>query len=862
MDFEVELAPEKGKEKSGSVKLPTKDSEGRSEKAFDTRGDAHLAKVPDGAKQAQEAMSWLVAESDKLAKPMAERSYIDEKTRTIKTRKGRLFTDDEIMRELYTPLVRELVVPENFVPKKYSATQKMIDETNDPYIAECKAKGKDQDTGGVGLAKGIITVAASITTTALTALGPVKAGQDAIKGSGTLTDKDKLSEYSTIVGGVAALLTAGIDIVDQAVDYSRTGDFSVSGYQTVCNGLAMGIGKAVSGATANLELGMAVTGALQVGVAAVGVVPRVTKWAKEGGDFPLDELIGDIGGAVEKGLLASSASTKGDVSTWLSKAASLVSATYKSAASAQKKHLLDSIRGGDWKSVWAVLSDAGAQAAQATVGFVYTDQAAKASGFAATSTVYSNQQGKTDAIDKASPTVGKLPELVEGGRDGIGQLIGKDLRLLPDLPATELEKRKAAIEKAFKAKEKELAAQVSDDEMTAIAKKLDAEREEFQKSLDCLGSTKPDDAEFKSIAKLIAQIEKDRAIWAAVTTLGGAPFNVAAEFLAPLKAGGEIMKFIGNLKEAIDRGIALNRWMDARKDAKSAVSHYATSIENMIQNQREQISHYSIQAGLNLFKIALTIAQVSPAAPALKVATSALDMAASIEDMVFKFYKQQALRSAWEQTKKALADPENRKLNLIVREMNPTLAKYSLAYGALIERDTTAIGAMDRVGLDRETLARANAKVADVKNYLEKLYKDDNVVLGKLDADPSKPKLPRPALEVKPWALSHRMWTQDAKLATPNPPSIIAALTEVEKYAKVDRDTISIEDLEAYVDALDDLATGFTAFIAVGEFNQKLPDVQKVVQEYRERAEARRTTTKLDLQTKRDALLNPKQATQ
>ena len=813
--------------------MPTRDKEGRSERALDTQAEGpRLEKMPDQLGLAMDAMSWLVEQSDKLASPMVERSYIDEKSRTIKTRKERLFTDDEIMRELHTPLVRELVVPENFVPKKYSATQKMIDQTNDPYIAECKAKGKDPDTGAVAVAKGVVTLASSVATTALSALGPVKSGQQAIEGSNTITDKDKLAEYSSIVGGVSALLTAGIDIVDQSVDYSRTGDFSVSGFQTVCNGLATGIGKVVSGATADLQLGMAVTAVLQSGVSSVSIVPRVTKWAKEGGDFPLDELIVDIGGVLEKGLSAESSTTEGDVSKWLSKSASLVSATFKSAASAQKKHLLDSIRGGDWKSVWAVLSDASAQAAQAAVGIVYTDTAAEASGYAAQSGVYANQQAKSDAIDKSSPTVGKLPELVEGGRDGLGKLLGQDLRVLPDLPPTELEKRKAAIEKAFKAKEKELADKVADDELKAIEKKLAAEREEFQTSLDCLGSKSPSDAEFKSIAKLIAQIEKDRAIWTAVTTLGGAPFNVAAEFLAPLKAGGEIMKFIGNLKEAIDRGIALRNWMDARKDAASAVSHYATSIENMIQNQREQTSHYSIQAGLNLLKTATTIAQVSPLAPAFKVATSALDMAASTADLVFKFYKQQALRAAWEQTKKALADPNNRKLNLIVREMNPTLAKYSLAYGALIERDTTAIGAMDRVGLDRELLARANQKVADVKNYLEKLYKDDNVVLGKLDADPSKPKLPKPALEVKPWALSHRMWTQDTKLTTPNPPAIVAALTDVEAYAAKDRDKLSTEDLEAYADALDDLARGFTAFIAVGEFGQKLPDVQKVVQEY------------------------------
>lgn len=84
-----------------------------------------------------------------------------------------------------------------------------------------------------------------------------------------------------------------------------------------------------------------------------------------------------------------------------------------------------------------------------------------------------------------------------------------------------------------------------------------------------------------------------------------------------------------------------------------------------------------------------------------KVASAGVDMAAAIEDLVFKFYKQQARKAAWKQTRLAIADPDNRKLNLIVREMNPALAKYSLAYGALIEKDTTAPAAMDRAACIR-----------------------------------------------------------------------------------------------------------------------------------------------------------------
>ena len=105
-----------------------------------------------------------------------------------------------------------------------------------------------------------------------------------------------------------------------------------------------------------------------------------------------------------------------------------------------------------------------------------------------------------------------------------------------------------------------------------------------------------------------------------------------------------------------------------------------------------------------------TDADVLRARIAARTVLWAAGVAASAEDTVFKFYKQRTLHRAWEKTKKSLENPQNRKLALIAREMNPTLAKYTIAYGALIEGNATAMTALNRIGLDRETLARANDK--------------------------------------------------------------------------------------------------------------------------------------------------------
>ena len=52
------------------------------------------------------------------------------------------------------------------------------------------------------------------------------------------------------------------------------------------------------------------------------------------------------------------------------------------------------------------------------------------------------------------------------------------------------------------------------------------------------------------------------------------------EVVPGLKAAGQFVKFVANLKAASDRLEAFLDWKEARKDAASAVSPYATSVEN------------------------------------------------------------------------------------------------------------------------------------------------------------------------------------------------------------------------------------------------------------------------------------------
>jgi len=415
-------------------------------------------------------------------------------------------------------------------------------------------------------------------------------------------------------------------------------------------------------------------------------------------------------------------------------------------------------------------------------------------------------------------------EKAGGGVEQLLKKIGETLG--GKIPMTNPEKMSEEIKNAFAERQKKDADEKQKKQLadlSKIADRLKKQKEDYKESLLCLGSETPSDSDYKSIANLIKQIERDRAIWNMVSALfgggiGGASglataMSAAAEVAAPLKAAGQLVKFTTNLKAAADRLAAFLEWKDAQADSVSAVSPYATSIDNFVNNQGNQFTHYTLQAAANAIQALLACGEMSPAAPAFKVAGSAVSAASTAEDLIYKFYKQQALRKAWKDTKEAL-DPKNkgnRKKALLVRQINPTLAKYTIAYGAMIVKDPIAITACNRVGLDRETLARARDKVGDVRKYLDKVYSDDGTVVGMLPADAptGKVKVPEPALALKAWSVSVAIWQTTDDLDGDCPELITGHLVIAEKLLKKDSKTLKDKELDKLVMTLGKLANAF-----------------------------------------------------
>src|SRR5262249_17049545 len=152
--------------------------------------------------------------------------------------------------------------------------------------------------------------------------------------------------------------------------------------------------------------------------------------------------------------------------------------------------------------------------------------------------------------------------------------------------------------------------------------------------------------------------------------------DMAAKFVPQLEIASGAVKFAASLTAAAKRAMDLNTWLKNHSDAKKAASPYATSITNFVTNQAEQFSYYAIQTALNLGKVVgAGLSSSGLGATIGEPLRKAADLAQTAADAWKEFYDEYALEQAWEATKQALNNPNNRVLGLLAREQNPTLAK-------------------------------------------------------------------------------------------------------------------------------------------------------------------------------------------
>jgi len=163
-----------------------------------------------------------------------------------------------------------------------------------------------------------------------------------------------------------------------------------------------------------------------------------------------------------------------------------------------------------------------------------------------------------------------------------------------------------------------------------------------------------------------------------------------------------------------------------------AASAFSAPLAQFVSNARTQLAHYSFNLaaeGLKVIGGVLQMAQIT--APAGVGATAVANAAEAAESVLYQAKKIYDLEKAWKVYKKALKQPENRKLGLVAMQSNPTLAKYAVAWGALIKKDPLVADFMRNCGLEGDVFKDPGANVDRVVEYLEKRMPDDNVMVGR-----------------------------------------------------------------------------------------------------------------------------------
>lgn len=758
-----------------------------------------------------------------------------------------LFSNPELQAEFWTPVMRERVFPEGFIAGPWSATQRMLDETNALYeemVEQKRLAGeltperdflKDSlETGGQLLSVGASLLGNFEGKDLELAKEILESGSEVLASLAQVRDKLKNSEFADVasvaleIAGsltAAALSGAGVDekIVDatsgaigagssaillgKTLNQVRTGDADLSQALTQMGDvLGKALAAAADGTGGEASKGLAI---------AAKAAPAVFKAVGLGTDLP--ELVrnGDYKSVIDRLAEVSKAvllqlpgldKLPVDLQTVVDLGAASANATIKAAFAVKNGQYLQALNGvvGDLgDSLGDVLSTAGvdaglseqivklyqgaasapkalelmrqsppkvAEAIEALAGGIESalggtgdDTLAKvgqslALGVRTLVTVEQidklyKQQRYDDAVNLFASNLKKGFGTLSGalgiavdedeGDDQTGEDVGgsgvkpkpRDKGDQPTPDSQQVDRLKGLLKDLKKVNvDPEAVEQATQllkkqkDEEQSAADLLEAEQMLAEASLDLKALTDAErtGSEASNIEQMIAALLRDRMVLKLATqiTQGGTAF--LAQFLPGLGAASAGIKLAAALMAAGQRAQQLDLWMQSKSDLKNAQSELSSSAANFVKNQGQQLAHYSAQAFFAAAQLAGEIAKLAgPAAGVGAIISASAVAGAKAEDLMMDLKKKYDVEAGWKATQKALRNPGNRRLGLEARRLNPTLAKYSLAWGAVVLKDPLARGAMKACGLTEASLNDEKADTHRVVKYLETFYEDD-----------------------------------------------------------------------------------------------------------------------------------------
>jgi hypothetical protein len=690
----------KAKIKKGESKNGTKAKEdGQAELEYDEeyyKGEGRTITGP--SPQQEKALKLVIAQ-------------LEELTNKLKTLKdgddAPLFSPNELMEEIWTPLVREQLVSEAQCPNEFSRILTLWNGANKLYQERCKALAKEEEdrfAGAkeflddaddlIGIGTGVVDVVLSIVGTGAKSKDILKLASKCARAGVQLTGKALEKDYLGAAGKVGDVLAAAVP----------------EPWNKVAKGSYM---------------------------ACVNLAGMAKKLADKDSDSAFDMFMDAVGNT----LSSIGAGTDEDLFDRIGKhATGGLKVLYKS----RKIAVLIADPNADPKKVWEELGKIAALATQSAIAEVLNKEADEEKEKLkdqyggdeenekykeALKKLQKQQEGLADAWDKQAGVLGEESE----GSENPG-LVGKLADVMqrrgvlpPDPEAVE----KKAIEKGAQAMNEEM------DNANALFGRQMASA--FGVSVGAQGEEDMADlAEIYDIDTIIAQVEADQAQIALLNAVLDAIGGVLALLVPQLGGVVKAKQFAMNVVAAVRRSQELLKFTALLSDARKATSPQAYVLIAQVDELKHQLKNDTISAALHLSQaIAVSTAaacelsgMAAAGGQAMKAVNAGLETLEQAKDFTYKKFKQKKVKRAWANFKAALANPTVRRKVIKSFRKNPTLAKYAIAYGALEMGDAIAKEALRKCGLNDMVLAQEKTNADKVVRYLEVKFSDDIQVTG------------------------------------------------------------------------------------------------------------------------------------
>ena len=261
------------------------------------------------------------------------------------------------------------------------------------------------------------------------------------------------------------------------------------------------------------------------------------------------------------------------------------------------------------------------------------------------------------------------------------------------------------------------------------------------------------------LAPVIEGLKRDKAYLTLADTLVTVGVTVGKTMFEQIGPLGSFKACATSVYGAIGHMQELGRWEDSMRDSRNAGASALVAAEfNRAGLEARFRSADWINAAVKAVEAVGSALKVTGVAAPLG---TALEGAAKVggegAKLVTKFYDAATLKKAWTDYQLAMQDPEDRKAVRQALRSNPTLAKYALAWAAVVAHDPLARDAMRQTGLSDAVLADKDTSATAVVEYLEAVYDTDPVVL--------KATPPREDWWPGAPALSSRNWVKFLKAA-------------------------------------------------------------------------------------------------